>query len=449
MKKIASFALLIFTLGSIPFFAQDQAKQISANPKYGPDSASRVECGYNLSTMGEFMKIDLLDRALPSWQAVFNDCPASSKNIYIYGVQIYRDRLARETDPKLKAIKLDSLMMIYDRRVENFGEEGLVIGRKALDLLRYDQSQIETAYGYLKHSAEISKVNSEAAILVTLMQTSNALFKAGRTEGRVLIDDYLTASGILEEKMKRGSETQRAAAALNNVEAIFAGSGAADCDALVEIFTPRFNETPEDLAFLKKITGLLSNQKCEGTELFASASENLYRLEPSSGSAYNLATLFFKKEEWDKSVEYYNEAIENAVNDEEQARYHYELGLILFTRYDNYQQARAHARNAIDKMPGWGEPYILIGNLYASSSEMCAENEFEKSTVFWAAVDQFEAARRVDSRVNDEATALIQKYSQYFPNAEDAFFYGLAEDQPYTVECWINENTIVRTRRIP
>ena len=449
MKIIASFALLILTLGSIHSFAQVAPNQISTNPKYGPDSASRVKCGYNLSTMGEFMKIEELGRALPSWQAVFNDCPASSKNIYIYGVQIYRDRIIKESDPKLKAIKLDSLMMVYDRRIEHFGEEGLVIGRKALDLLRYDQSQVETAYSYMKKSMEISKANSEAAILVTLMQTSNALFKAGRIEGRALINDYLSTSDILQVKMKEGNEKQRASTALNNVEAIFASSGAADCDALIEIFTPKFDETPEDLAFLKKITDLLSNQRCEGTELFASASENLYRLEPSSSSAYNLATLFFKKEEWDKSVEYYKEAIENATNDEEQAKYHYELGLIMFTKYDNFQQARSHARNAIDKMPGWGEPYILIGNLYASSSNMCAENEFEKSTVFWAAVDQFEMARIVDSRISDEASELIQKYSQYFPNAEDAFFNGLSEDQPYTVECWINENTIVRTRRKP
>ena len=249
--------------------------------------------------------------------------------------------------------------------------------------------------------------------------------------------------------MKAGNNRQRSETALNNVEAIFANSGAADCEALVEIFTPKFDQTPEDLEFLKKITGLLNNQRCEDTELFAKASENLYKLEPSSMAAYNLAKLFFKKEEWDKAVDYYEEAIANATDDEEQARYHYELGLIMFSKYDDFQQARSHARNAIAKMPGWGEPYILIGNLYASSSDMCSENEFEKTTIFWAAVDKFERARTVDSKVNGAAAELIRRYSQYFPNAEDAFFYGFQDGQAYTVACWINENTTVRTRKRP
>ena len=121
----------------------------------------------------------------------------------------------------------------------------------------------------------------------------------------------------------------------------------------------------------------------------------------------------------------------------------------MFTKYDDFQLARNHARKAIELTSDWGEPYILIGNLYASSSKMCGENEFEKSTIFWAAVDKFEQAKAIDSEVNGEATELIRKYSQYFPNAEDAFFYGFEDGQPYTIGCWINENTKVRTRKRP
>jgi tetratricopeptide (TPR) repeat protein len=445
MNKIASLIVLALTMGSFVSFAQRQ--QIYENPKYGADSASRMKCANSLSTMSEFMKIDLFDFALASWKEVFHECPASSKNIYLYGVKIYRERVEKEKDPALKALKLDSLMLIYDRRIEYFGQEGMVIGRKGLDLLRYDRTKVEAAYGYLKKSMEVNKVNTEEAVIVTLMQTSNALFKAGRIEGRELIDNYLATTDILAVRLKSGKNKQRAETALSNVEAIFANSGAADCDALVEIFTPKFEQTPEDLAFLKKITSLLTDQRCEDTELFARASENMYRLEPSSAAAYNLAKLFFKKEEWDKAVSYYKESIENASDAAEIANYHYELGLIMFTKYDDFQQARSHALSAISQTPDWGKPYILIGNLYASSSNICGENEFEKTTVFWAAVDKFVKARTVDSEVQQEASELIEKYSQYFPNVEDAFFYGFEDGQAYTVGCWINENTQVRTRK--
>jgi tetratricopeptide (TPR) repeat protein len=217
----------------------------------------------------------------------------------------------------------------------------------------------------------------------------------------------------------------------------------------VEIFSPKFEKTPEDLAFLKKLTMLLTDQECEDSELFAMSSENLYKLEPSAQAAYNLAKLFFKKEEFDKSVSYYQEAIEWEEDPLEKAKYQYELGLFKFTKYDDFAEARNLARQAIQNNPDWGKPYILIGNLYASSSSLCGENEFEKSTIFWVAVDKFIQARSVDAAVAEEASELIGKYTQYFPNMEDAFFYGYEDGEEYTVGCWINERTTVRARQRP
>ena len=78
---------------------------------------------------------------------------------------------------------------------------------------------------------------------------------------------------------------------------------------------------------------------------------------------------------------------------------------------------------------------------------MCGDNEFEKSCVFWAAVDKFARAKSVDPTLSDEASDLVSKYSEYFPNVEDAFFYGFENGQEYTVGCWINERTTVRTRQ--
>ena len=445
MKKIILFSLFAVSLGL--FITSAQPANIQDNPKYGPDSTARINCANNLSTMSEFMKIDLLDHAFPSWQAVFNECPASSKNIYLYGIKIYRNRVEKLQDPAQKALALDTLMLIYDRRIEHFGQESLVIGRKGLDLLRYDNTQVQRAYEYLKGSADLGKVKTEDAVMLALMQTSNVLFKQGEMDGRDLIDNYLFSTEILNARQKDDRNNDRVEACLQNIEAIFANSGAADCETLVEIFMPKFEQTPEDLDFLKKLTSLLADQDCEETELFASSSENLYKIEPSSAAAYNLARLFYKKEDYEKSVAYYEEAINGDAEDELKAKYHYELGLILFSKYDDLTNARSHARRAIENKPGWGDPYILIGNLYASSSDNCGENDFEKITVFWVAVDKFQQAKSADPEASAEANELIAKYSAYYPNVEDAFFYGLETGQAYTVGCWINEKTTVRTRQ--
>jgi tetratricopeptide (TPR) repeat protein len=445
MKKIILFTLFVVNLGLFNIWAQPA--NIQDNPKYGADSASRMDCANNLSTMSEFMKIDLLDHAYPSWHKVFNDCPASSKNIYLYGIKIYRKRVSEQKDPAKKASALDTLMMIYDRRIEHFGQEALVLGRKGLDLLRYDNSQVQRAYEYLKESANLGKTKTEDAVLLAGMQTSNVLFKQDVMDGRELIDNYLFATEILNARIKAGKNVSRAETALKNIEAIFANSGAADCEILVEIFTPKFEETPDDPDLLKKVTSLLADRDCEDTELFSRTSENLYKIEPSSQAAYNLAKLFYKNEDYDKSIGYYEEAINGDADADLKAQYHYELGLILFSKYDDLTNARSHARQAIQSKPGWGDPYILIGNLYASSSDNCGENDFEKTTVFWAAVDKFQQAKSVDSECTSEANELTTKYRAYFPNVEDAFFYGFENGQPYTVGCWINEKTTVRTRQ--
>ncbi|MBL7112640.1 MAG: hypothetical protein ISS19_11955 [Bacteroidales bacterium] len=444
MKKIAFFFLFIGISG-FSFLQGQNGSDIYNNPNYGADSAARMDCANHLSTMSEFMKIDLYSYALSSWKVVFDECPASSKNIYLYGIKIYREYLLIEKDPERINQLVDTLMMVYDRRIEYFGQKGLVLGRKGIDLLRYQSESIEEVYGYLGQSVEISKANTEEAVLVTYMQVTNALFKMGKIDAQKVIDNYLVSTDILEAILKKESN-ERAHTALTNVEAIFSESGAASCDDLVKIFTPKFKQAPEDIEFLKKITALLKKQKCEGTHLFAATSESLYKLEPSSGAAYNLAKLFLVREEYRKSATYYEEAISLEEDADTKANFHYELALIEYTKFDQYGKSRSNALEAIKLNSDWGAPYMLIGNLYASSTKTCGENDFEKSAIFWVAVDKFIKARNVDESAAAEANELVNKYSQYFPNVEDAFFHGFQEGQPYTVGCWINESTTVRTR---
>ena len=99
MKKYILLLSILFFSCAIKLQAQPNLN-IHLDPKYGPDSLSRMECANNLSTMSEFMKINLYDYALPSWKEVFDKCPASSRNIYLYGVRIYRELLAKEKNPK-------------------------------------------------------------------------------------------------------------------------------------------------------------------------------------------------------------------------------------------------------------------------------------------------------------------------------------------------------------
>jgi hypothetical protein len=377
MKKIGLLSGLLIIISIYNSPAQNTG--IYLDPKYGTDSLSRIECAVNLSTMSEFMKMDLFDYALPSWRKVFDECPASSRNIYLYGARIYQAVIEREKNDERREGLVDTLMLIYERRIKNFGQEGLVSGRKGIDLLKYRPEAIQEAYGCLKRSVNLSAKNAEETILVTYMQTSVYLFRNGKIQEQEVIDNYLVISDILSQRILSGEKDQ-SGAALMKVETIFSESGAG-----------------------------IGKRGCQDSELFASASESLYAIEPSALAAFNLAILFAQKEDFTK--------------------------------------ARKLALEAAGLRSGWGDPFILIGNLYASSSYICNKDELQQKAVFWIAVDQFINAKTIDTSLTDEANELINRYSQYFPNAEDAFFYGVQEGQEYSVGCWINEKTRARVRK--
>ena len=93
----------------------------------------------------------------------------------------------------------------------------------------------------------------------------------------------------------------------------------------------------------------------------------------------------------------------------------------------------------------WGDPYMLIGKLYASSGPLCGPGRgFDSQRVVWAAIDKFEYAKRIDPSVAKEANQLINEYTQYMPTNGDLHMMNMHEGDRYTVPCWINEVTRIR-----
>jgi tetratricopeptide (TPR) repeat protein len=434
-----SFIVLI----SIIFLDNSYSQKYLGDPKYGADSAARKECAANHSIMGQFVKIKLYDEAYAGWRYTFTNCPESKKNVYIHGEKIIEHKIKNASSEEVKNMWIDTLMILYNQRIEYFGQKGYVRGKQGIDLLRYRPADVQQAYSYLKEGIEEDGERTKAAVFATFMQASNALYKSGAITPDVFIADYLTTTDLLA----KGRQDNNTTRALESAEKIFAESGAADCEMLVKIFTPKYEATPEDVELLKKITSLLNNGDCQRDDLFAKASESLFAVEPSASAAYNLARLFYTRDEFEKAKEYYLKAIESEMEDDEaKATYNVELAQVLLNKLNDKTGARKHARAAIALKDDMGQAYILIGNAYAGSANECGSSPFEKATVYWAAVDKYQKAKAVDASVTEKANELINQYKAYFPGKEDAFFQGLNDGDSYTVGCWINEVTVVRTR---
>lgn len=403
----------------------------------------------------EFYKQKNYKDAYKPWSYVFRNCPELSKATYAHGTRIVEKKIKEvKKDAALAQKYLDTLFMVYDQRIKYFGDdakypEAWILGRKANDLFRYRQKEsLKEAYDCALKSMEGRGVETEASVIGTLMNSTILLYNKEEIGKEAAVNNYSKSSEIMEYLIANETKEKTKEKLIqlkDNIEELFGNCSCSDCEVIIPLFKEKFAAAPEDVELLKKITDLMAKKDCTEDQLYADASEALYKAEKSADAAYKLAKYFYKKEEFAKAAEYYNEAIN--ITEEEtdvKADYYYELAAA-YLQLNSFANARTNAQKAL-QIRKWGEPYIVIGLAYAKSSSSCGD-DFEKKTVYWAAVDKFYAAKSVDPEVADKAQKLINSYSAMFPGKEEAFFKGLHDGNDYTVGCWINEKTKVRTRK--
>jgi len=439
---ISLFAGVLLVTVSTSTIAQSHLE----NPKFGPDEETRKECAKNLSLYQTFYQQNNFKDAYKPWQNVIKICPAASINSYIRGVKLIKSRYEEVADPAQKKALVDSLMMLYDLRITHFDKKGMVLGQKAEDLFTLAPDRYEEAFNIAKEAISIEKVNTNPSTLFAYVSIAKAMYDNKKLTADQVIELYSQVSDYIDAQVTANLSDDKAKQAKDGIDAIFAGMGVANCDNVIALFEPRFKATPDDVNLCKKIRSLMSANRCTSHPLYLKASVQIFKGEPSADLALDIARLQYEAKNAKEAEKYYNEAInlESAV--EKRANIYYELALLTFTELKNLPKAREIALKAIEENPNMGKAYKLIGDVYASERN-CGSNDFEKKTVYWAAVDKYIKAKQVDPELTDAMDNLISTYSQYYPSKEDIFFYDLKVGDSYTVGCWINERTTVRDRK--
>jgi tetratricopeptide (TPR) repeat protein len=438
LLKISGF---LFFLSFTMVYGQ---KGVEDGSKYGHGEDS-IRCIRNLSLSHEYVKNRNYKDAVKFWRVAYNECPRGSKNIYIDGVRIYK-RFIKETDDEVKqSAYVDTIMMIYDQRIKYYNQKGNVLGRKGVDLLRYrrnDPVYIEEAYNYLKESIELEETKSSYAVLATFITSSITLYKNDVFEAEQVVEDYAKVSEILDFLLKKKPNHRTLNRLKGDIDENFAGSGAASCEVLVDLFTEKYNENKDDAETLENIVGFLKDSECTETELYFNASASLHEIEPSAISASGLASMAMSNGNFKVADNYLRQAVEMETDNVKKGEYYFNLAYV-HNQMGDKLEARKNALKAAELKENWGEPYIFIGNLYANSAGECSDIDLPNA-IYWAAVDKFSKAKVVDPSVEERANKLISTYTQYYPNKENAFFLGINEGGSYKVACWINETTTVR-----
>ena len=146
MKTVKLFIGLAFALVVGSVSAQD-----FSDPKY-EKWGSTVEQRKENILAGTFLKEELNNRnyeqATVYLQQLLERCPGASENTYANGIRLYKQKINRARSLAEKNVYVDSLLLLYDIRLEYFGAhpkrgKAYILDRKAREHLTYRESDRE------------------------------------------------------------------------------------------------------------------------------------------------------------------------------------------------------------------------------------------------------------------------------------------------------------------
>ena len=442
MKKI----ILLFAVAAMALMS---GSKVSAQGKYGPDSA---QCIKYLSYYTEYYKQKNYDNALPNWRKAYHYCPPSSRySLLSDGSTLLRNLIQKNrNNPVYKAKLVDSLMTIYDQRVQYFPKYAVSsLNNKALDMSNYMKDEPMKLLEGLTEIVAQTKEKTRTNVFVFQLSTAIDLYKIGMVDPETVIDIYdkgVEYLGMMTPK--NDVEKKNIAKTIEDFETLFISSQVASCDNLITLFTPRVNAAPNDLDLAKKVVKIMSNaEECTNNDLYLTAVNTMYRMEPSANSAYYLYRLYSGRNEYDNAVKYIEEAISSKDSDDAtDGGYYYELAVYAL-KNRNTSKAFTCAQKAIELNPSLaGKAYMLMGTIWGST--VCNGNEIQRRAPYWVAVDYMVKAKNADSSLTEDANNYIRQYSAYFPQTAEAFMYNVIDGETYKVNCGgMKATTTVRTQK--
>ncbi|MBQ3739146.1 MAG: hypothetical protein II862_09235 [Bacteroidales bacterium] len=477
-----------FVLVAIMFGMAMSVSAQETGSKYGTDS---VACVTNLSMYREYFKQweaakyapeAFSEEMVTAWRNVFLNCPRASQLVYTNGEKIM-DYYIR-TDSKNKDAYIDTLNMLADTRAQYFPNDpktgapqvASIMGKKGLLVYTYNKNRYEEAYNILKDAVALDPSQLQGASIDAYFKSTIDMVNSGKEEKMTVINVYQELSEVLDDNIKVLAETvaqlEEAKATAeeagddsgiagfdkqiekseksininkgvkNNLDNLF--QPFASCEDLIKVFSAKMAENPNDVTLLKRITTILDKKECTDSKLFLEAAVKLNELEPSPEASYSLGLKFFKDRKWNDAATFFEQATKTENNDRKYRAYR-NLGMC-YQNMGSLSRARDIFRRAAQVDPTNGEPYLLIGMLYAESSKQFS-GDIDSKAVFWAAVDKCVKAKTLDPSIADRANSLIRSYSQYFPSMETIFFNDYSEGQSYNVGGWIGESTTIRAKK--
>lgn len=433
-------------------------ESLSDCPKWTDLPASQAdEVETNFVIYRDFLKAGDYTEAYKIWQKVYEVAPAADgkrQTVFNDGIYFYENLIRGEEDSIQKDQYIDLIFQIYDDLDRCYPQGGYVAGRKAFDLYYKYPGKIsqDELFALFRKSVDTDGDTAQYFVL----NPFTALLVDQYFEGKIGVEEAQKYEQLILSVLKTGLGTckgedcdkwitinEYAPARLEAFETV---KGFYDCAYYEEKYYKEFKQNPEDCEVIRTVYSRFKWGECPETDARFKeviTAGNAKCVEETSLQAVYSA---LKQAKYREAIELAQKAAEEEPDRVKKAGTVLLISKIYYAHLKNYPTARKYARDAAAIRSNWGEPYMLIGRLYASSGPLCGPGRgWDSQIVTWPAIDMWNYAKKIDPSVTKEANQLINSYSAYMPSREDVFQKLLKEGDPFYVGCWIQESTTIRS----
>ncbi|MCD7970017.1 MAG: enzyme of heme biosynthesis [Alistipes sp.] len=414
-------------------------------PKWGADPAEREDNVKKYNFFRDAYNNKEYDEALTYLPELLEKAPEGTQNLYIYGINIYKDKILKSTSLADKNSYVDELMKLYDMRSQYFGSDPqrgtpYILANKANDYASFKPADRENVIRYYQEALEANGESAEPDFVILYFNELTNDYKDDLIEADEYMAEYDKLEALFNLPHNSGAAGQK-----NTLEALFISSGAANCENIERLFADRVNNDP-DVETLEKAVMLLARGKCD-SDFYGIVGDKLYAQKPTTWLAMNLADYYDAKGEATRSLEYLNAAIANEDDPEQRLNLAIRIsGSEL--EAGNARSAADFARQAINQNPESGLAYFFLGQAYAVGANQCSG--FDRQAAYWVVYDTLAKAKSLlgnDTSQVGNIDSQMARIRANFPTQEECFFRGLENGQSYTVRCgWVGGSTTVRYR---
>ncbi len=443
-------AIKYFLVAAMAAVATSAVAQDFSDPKYAKWGNTPEERKENILA-SSYLKEEVANRNFNSaaryLQQLLASCPDASENIYANGVKLYKDRVNRAETLAEKKMFVDSILLLYDIRIQHFGnhpKRGKVylLERKAREYLTYkadDREGVAEAFE-TAIAAQVEAGVVDPEFVAIYFKNICDDYQNDIVDAMDVVNAYDAHAQYFENLAPEQIQYKE------QFEQCFGLSGAASCENIETIFSKKIADNPDDVKIVEQAFKLLYRAKCS-SDFFLEVGEKQYANQPSSEVAMALAQCFQDKKNFDKANQYLREALAVEENATEREKLYVRIG-ILDMSMNNFSEAVEAFREAQSINPENAHAPFFLAQCYVNGAKGCSG--LAKDAIYWVAYDLIQKALPLleanDPARVDAAKQLASAYRAAFPTAEECFFNELAENSSYTVNCGFAQGVSTRVR---